>query len=395
MRVLLSTTVDWPSAARLAGAFAASGATVDALFPRGHVLAQSRYVARKRRYYPLAPISSLAAALDACQPDLIVPCDDRAVSHLLAIHARGGVQAKRIERSLGNVASYPDLMSRDRFVAAAQMLGIAAPEMHAVASLAELEHRLQDFGFPAVLKLDGSWGGDGISVVHNREEARAAFERLSRPRSRLRGVARSFLRKDLHFLRDALYGVEKSVITVQRFVAGTPATSAFACRDGKVLAAIHVDVVETMRANGAASVVRRTESAAMDSIAATIAARFGLSGLQGLDYMRDSSGNVHLIEMNPRATQICALSLAPGADLPAALMGTRARPPLRAAADVVALFPQEWRRDPASPWLRTAYLDAPWDDPAVLRALLAPGETPPLPTPPQEAALTVQQAARH
>jgi len=286
-------------------------------------------------------------------------------------------------------------MSRDRFIAAAQSLGIAAPEMHAVASIGDLEKRLKDFGFPAVLKLDGSWGGDGVSVVHNREEARAAFERLSRPRSRLRGLARSFLRNDLHFLRDALYGVEKSVITVQRFVTGTPATSAFACRDGKVLAAIHADVVETMRANGAASVVRRADSTMMDGIAATIALRFGLSGLQGLDYMRDTLGNLHLIEMNPRATQICALSLGADSDLPAALMGTPARPSLRAAADVVALFPQEWRRDPASHWLRSAYLDAPWDDPAVLRAMLAPGETPPLPTPSQESALTVQQAARH
>jgi predicted ATP-grasp superfamily ATP-dependent carboligase len=57
-----------------------------------------------------------------------------------------------------------------------------------------------------------------------------------------------------------------------------------------------------MRANGAASVVRRADSTMMDGIAATIALRFGLSGLQGLDYMRDTLGNLHLIEMNPRAT---------------------------------------------------------------------------------------------
>lgn len=392
MRVLLSTTVDWPSAARLAGAFAATGATVDALFPRGHVMAHSRYLARRRIYHPLAPLTSLEAALDACQPDLVVPCDDRAVSHLLAVHAGG--HAACIERSLGTVASYPDLLSRDRFIAAARSLGIAAPEMRAVTNLAELEQRLEYFGFPAVLKLDGSWGGDGVSVVHNREEARAAFERLSRPRSRVRGLLRSVLRKDLHFLRDALRGVDKTVITVQRFVAGRPATSAFACRDGKVLAALHVDVVETVRANGAASVVRSTESAQMDEIAASIALRFGLSGLQGLDYMRDSSGGVHLIEMNPRATQICALAMGPGLDLPAALMGAAARPRM-AGQGLVALFPQEWRRDPTSAWLRSAYLDAPWDDPAVLRALLTPGETPPLPEQMADAALTIQQAARH
>ena len=57
-----------------------------------------------------------------------------------------------------------------------------------------------------------------------------------------------------------------------------------------------------------------------------IAARFGLSGLQGLDFVRDEEGLPHLIEINPRATQICHLAL--GSDLPAALLGV---PPRSAA----------------------------------------------------------------
>jgi hypothetical protein len=38
------------------------------------------------------------------------------------------------------------------------------------------------------------------------------------------------------------------------------------------------------------------------------------------------------------------------------------------AGDVVALFPQEWMRDPASPYLTNAFHDVPWDDPALIRA---------------------------
>jgi hypothetical protein len=51
--------------------------------------------------------------------------------------------------------------------------------------------------------------------------------------------------------------------------------------------------------------------------------------------------------------------------------------PLVTENQVFALFPQEWRRDPHSAWLRTAHLDVPWDDPGVLKACLIPGEPQP------------------
>jgi hypothetical protein len=51
---------------------------------------------------------------------------------------------------------------------------------------------------------------------------------------------------------------------------------------------------------------------------------------------------------------------------------------------VLALFPQEWRRNPDSAWLHSAHLDVPWEDPEVLRACLAPGQ--PAPKPPAAAA---------
>jgi hypothetical protein len=35
--------------------------------------------------------------------------------------------------------------------------------------------------------------------------------------------------------------------------------------------------------------------------------------------------------------------------------------------DTIALFPQEWHRNPQSEFLRSAYHDVPWDQPALLR----------------------------
>jgi len=393
-RILLTTTMHWPSAARLASAFAGVGCTVEALLPLRHVANKSRFVAAVHDYDPMFPARSLNKAVRRAEPDLVVPCDDRALSHLLRID-----NPALLERSLGRVESYPALVSRCDLIAEARALGIPAPQTIQVPREADLEGALVQIGLPAVLKVDGSWGGDGVAVVRNLEQARAAWQRLAVTPSPLRSVARAMLRRDAHFLRDAL-NPQEITVSLQRYVPGTPATSAFACHRGQMLASIHMDVLEVQHANGPATVMRRADCPDMAAAAERLAARFGLSGLHGLDFIRDATGRAHLIEMNPRATQTAAFAFGPGQDLAAALAATvspviRGPRPVLTENPVIALFPQEWRRDPASAWLHCAYADVPWDDPAVLRACLEPGE--PAPERRTErrapvAALTVRQA---
>jgi hypothetical protein len=136
-----------------------------------------------------------------------------------------------------------------------------------------------------------------------------------------------------------------------------------------------MNVLVTSYPTGPASVLQRVDCPQMEDAAHRVAARFALSGLHGLDFIRDDTGKVHLIELNPRATPASALALGPRHDLVAAL--ARAISPScgeRTAASTqstVALFPQEWRRDPHSIWLHKAHHDVPWDDPEVLRACFA------------------------
>jgi len=115
-------------------------------------------------------------------------------------------------------------------------------------------------------------------------------------------------------------------------------------------------------ATGPASVMNRLRCPAMDEAVKKIAARFRLSGLHGLDFMRDRDGVPHLIEVNPRATQICHLPLE--ADLPACLIGAPERPSVTAARQI-ALFPQLLT---AGTLPQAVYQDIPWDDPGVLDA---------------------------
>jgi hypothetical protein len=357
-KILLVTTVPYSSAARLAGAFGVLGAHVEAVFPQGHPLAFCRYLDRAFCYRPLSADASLIKAIGDAAPDFVIPCDDRAVKLLVGLKQFGSLR----ERSFGPLAAYATLLARAPSMAAARDLGIAGPLTLAVDNLDALPEALQQVGLPCVMKADLSWGGSGVRFVCSAAEAGRAFAQLQGPPSQLRSLLRAVKRKDLHYL-DAARNPVKAVVNLQALVIGTPATSVFAAKDGKVLAAQHMDVVSWAGDAGPARLMARVQDPVMDAAAAKIAARFALNGLHGLDFMRDSAGVPQLIEINPRATQICHLPL--DGDLPAALLGLPPRPPVTDRKQI-ALFPQLLAAEDLP---SGAFRDIPWDDPRVLRAL--------------------------
>jgi hypothetical protein len=371
-KILLATTVRWPSAGRLAGAFAAMDCAVSALLPSSHPATRSRYFQRIYAYSPFASTGSLLDAIGHAQPDLIVALDDRATALLLRTHADAPKHvATLISHSLGKLDSYPNLMSRSGFIQAAREADIRTPLTRAIANSEELEEALAATGFPVVVKADGTWGGDGVAVVHNRGDALLAYRRLANPPSLFRGAVRAIRRSDAHFLRAAIES-RPPAISVQQFIVGRSTTTSFACWQGKLLAANHFETLAAPEANGPASVLRRFESAEMQEAASRLAARFELSGLHGLDYIRDEADHAHLIEINPRSPQTSYLAFGAGHDLVGALVArldkTARAPRPHVTGDTVALFPQEWMRDPASPYLTAAFHDVPWDDPALIRS---------------------------
>ena len=374
-KVLLLSSVGWPSVARLAAGFAHADCTVEALAPAGAAIIASRYLSRWHRYRALSPLTSLDAAIGHAAPHLVVCCDDRSLAHLLALYrARAADESLRalVERSLGNPSAVPRLISRNGFMAEARDENIRVPDTLPLNDWGELDTVIGALGFPLVLKSDGSWGGDGVVIARNAAEARAAFAKLSRAPSSLRSIARAFRRRDAHYLRDVTTTAPR-IVSAQRFIAGLPAASAFAAWRGEVVGAVYYDVLIAEDSLGPPSVIRRVDCPQLIGATAKIARRFGLSGIHGMDFIRDAARVAHLIEINPRATQGSTLAFGPGRDLPSALAGclvpgVPARPAI--ANDLVAFFPREWKRDPSSPWLTTAHHDVPWDDPAVLFASL-------------------------
>nr|WP_282452722.1 ATP-grasp domain-containing protein [Lysobacter sp. CAU 1642] len=325
----------------------------------------------------LGRLRSLRRAIAASSADLLLPCDDAATAALAQLYRRLGDQVEHepvrrlIARSLGTPPAASQASDRGALLALAAAQGVRVPEQATLDTESSLQSWGGRHGFPAVLKADGSWGGQGVAVVNSAAEASAAFRTLSRPRF-LPALRHWLLRRNVSHLQDWILGVRPQ-ITIQQFIAGVPANRAVACRQGTVLAGISAMAAQTAGATGPATVVRIMDHTGMNESTRRVVRGLGLSGLCGLDFVIEAAtGLDYLIELNPRATPTCHLPLGSRGDLPAALCSWLGGTPMPTRADSIcnpqiALFPGECLRDPHSPHLATAHHDVPWSTPALVR----------------------------
>ena len=379
--VLLLATQPWPVSARLGLALRAVGFRISLWSPRSNTFLATGAVGRHYPYRMLDPVGSMEAAILAAGPDLIIPCDEPATASLQQLAERAMASPtlapvlRAIERSLGSAANLQRLTDRAFVLKTAADGGAAVPTGASIANAADLRAWLGANGFPAYLKADGTFGGIGVRLIHTYEEAEAALRALHEPPRPMRVFKRLTISDDPTLVELYLHR-HCSAISIQRAVPGIDVNSAIFCWRGQVLASLSMQVVATGYELGPSTVLRRIRNAAMDRTAEILASRLNLSGFYGLDFiLEEHTGIPWLLEMNSRATQIPHLAFGPDHDLPAAafaaITGLPVRPrPAVTAEQTIALFPQEWTRDPASPFIRSAYHDVPWESPALVRAYI-------------------------
>jgi len=377
--VLIATTSRWFPTARLGMALAKVGFTVDAVCPWRHPIGVATGTRRTYAFRGLSPIESLVAAITDAHPDLVLPCDDLAVSLLHRLYDRekrrgqaGTAICSLLERSLGTASSFSSVSARTAFMSLAKEEGVRAPETEVIANIDDLRKFATRMGFPIVLKSDGTSGGAGVRIVRTLAAAERAFRRLQAPPLFARALKRTLINQDTTLLLPSVLRT-RFVVNAQTFVAGHEATSTVACWEGVVLASLHFEVISKLDSTGPSTVLRLINNADMTVAAERMVRRLGLSGVVGFDFMLDSqTGNAHLVEMNPRATQVGHLPLGRGHDLPAALYAavtgeTICESPKITENDTVALFPHEWLRSPESPFLQSGYHDVPWEEAEFIR----------------------------
>ena len=379
---LVATTYKWYPTARLAVALAKAGFQVEAVCPSGHPMFKTSAVRERHSYSVLSPVRSFAAAILATKPDLVIPGDDIAVQHLHRLHevkrsddGAGSSFCALLERSMGSAESFPIVYSRTAFMEVAREEGVRVPDTAGLSGVNELREWVRQASLPAVIKANGTSGGIGVRIVQTREDAEREFLRLQAPPALLRALKRTLVDQDAKLLGPSIWRTPFRM-SVQKFVRGCEATSAVACWKGKVVASTHFEVVKKLDETGHATVIRRIENPEMTGAAEKLVRRLNLSGLCGLDFMLEAgTRNAYLIEINPRCTQVGHLALGPGRDIAAALRAAVSEEKVEKTLsvtekDTIALFPQEWLRDSASPYLRTAYHDVPWDEPELIRACI-------------------------
>jgi hypothetical protein len=375
-RVLLTSTCLWPLAARLALRFAALGWCVEAVCPSRHPLHKTSAVGRTYAYKALRPLQALASAVTLSRPDLIVPCDDRALAHLHAARAADpeSLVARIAGLSLGAAGHHRAVQQRGALIRLAQEEGVRAPDMRQVRNRADLRTAVDEFGLPVVLKVDGTWGGMGVIVAKTLAEADRAWRVLARRFNRAAAIKCLILQGDPYQLLPSMMESAPQIY-VQRFVRGRAANIASVCWSGETLASIQVEALQTRNSLGASTVVRTIEHAEMARAGERVFRRLGISGFCGLDFiLEEETGDAHLIEMNARSTPVSHLALGPGRDLVAALVARLQGDPSPmtepiTGKSVIALFPDACQLTPDSDYLSSGYHDVPWEEPALVKEL--------------------------
>jgi glutathione synthase/RimK-type ligase-like ATP-grasp enzyme len=383
-KLLIVATLHWVVTTRLCMALGDAGFQVTALAPPGHGLhalglGPTRRLGRSRP----AALNSIVRAIEAFDPEIVIPSDEGAIDLLRTLHARaiGGnapllrEMAGLIERSLGSPSAFIFAGQKDRFVALAREEGLLVPRTEVIGDIGDLRRKLRGCLFPVVLKQNESYGGKGVRIATSASDAERLYLELQTS-ARVKAALKKSIRKlDLAYLFQ-LY--RKPAIALQEYISGRPANRAVVCERGKVLAGLTVEVLQSCWEAGPATVVRSIHSAEIDHASTRLVGRLGLSGFFGFDFiLQHATGRAYLLEMNGRPTQTCHMAISPESDMVSALArfhcltpSPRARPDLDGVP--IALFPQEVWRDPASPYLNSAYVDCPASSPAFVAAYRNP-----------------------
>ena len=373
--ILLTSTTRWPLGARVAISLSRVGCKVSVLCASDNPLRKTNAVDQIFQYSGLRPLQSVSAAIEVTRPQLLVPCDDRAVQHLHELHKSGpsGAVAALIERSLGPPDSYPIAAVRHSLLKVAREEGLRVADTSIINSPEELSAWCDREPFPWVLKADNTFAGSGVRVACSLVQAQRHFSELRRLFKAKNAFRQLIIDGDPFWLRPWMKRRQPTVV-IQRFILGTPANCAAVCWEGRILAGIGVKVLRTYGPNQPATIVRVVNNREMMLAAERIAGRLNLSGFFGLDFILDNrTGEPYLIEMNPRCAPPCHLALGHGHDLAAALWAQLSGkempvfPPVT-NSDIIAYFPGAWHS--ASELLESCFYDIPQGETILVHELL-------------------------
>jgi glutathione synthase/RimK-type ligase-like ATP-grasp enzyme len=367
IRILIIATNKWPATGQLLLALMKVGFDIAVICPPGSPIRKIRNLSVQYNYRPRQSQGSIRDAIADWAPSLLICNDDDAVRQLHAIYRQARVDfgncesaalIELIETSLGDPRSFPVTRSKSGLLSIAQALKIRCPPTIVSNSYEEIDRQVGRIEYPVLIKLDESWGGRGVRLAHDRRELLFAALELSFPPKWPNSLKRLAARITQRLPNRWRVPLPQN-ISIQHYISGRPANRAVVCWQGKVLAGISVEAIETASPFGPTTLARTIDDGELADAAEKIVTNLKLSGFLGFDFVLDRANRAWLLEMNPRATPTCHLRFrAPS--LPATLFstvtGTHPNDDVRELPlNMIAVFPNRISRQP----LHSYFDDAP------------------------------------
>ena len=370
--LIVTMGTDAVAPARMPYELSSAGFNVTLLAPRDALATHTAFV-DKIGYFPpdvtlYQWVQAVAGAVRAVRPALILPGDDVAVRTLmqLALRPPEGLRsdvrdelAGVVRRSLGPPSSWTDSIDKSRLFDVARRAGVPIAD----GDVAEREHDAAaiaaHLGYPVIVRPSRGSGGKGSARCDSEAELRSAIRLAPSP--------------------DGLDTGEPQRFVIQRFIDGRVVNRAALAWNGVEIAGFTRGRLETHPGPlGPASVVEFVGLPAVRDANLRLFAALDLHGLAGAQYMIEPDrGAALLIEIHRRMLPATHAGRLVGVDLAAALRACVDGVSWTGPTDLpggtgrrIALFPQEWYRDPESGWLATLPSDAPWHDPRLFEAML-------------------------
>lgn len=370
--LIVTMGTDAVAPARMPYELSSAGFNVTLLAPRDALATHTAFVDKIGFFPPDVTlyqwVQAVAGAVRAVRPALILPGDDVAVRTLmqLALRPPEGLRsdvrdelADVVRRSLGPPSSWTDSIDKSRLFDVARRAGVPIAD----GDVAEREHDAAaiaaHLGYPVIVRPSRGSGGKGSARCDSEAELRSAIRLAPSP--------------------DGLDTGEPQRFVIQRFIDGRVVNRAALAWNGVEVAGFTRGRLETHPGPlGPASVVEFVGLPAVRDANLRLFAALDLHGLAGAQYMIEPDrGAALLIEIHRRMLPATHAGGLVGVDLAAALRACVDGVSWTGPTDLpggtgrrIALFPQEWYRDPESAWLATLPSDAPWHDPRLLEAML-------------------------
>jgi predicted ATP-grasp superfamily ATP-dependent carboligase len=360
--LLVLTNTDWYGLARAPRALADAGFRVRVIGPPTHLIMRSRYIeqgfSHAARPGQDAFLSQLAEVITTTQPRLVLPGDDLASGLLHELHRRSLSDPPLktvLDASLAPLRHQRSLERKSRQVKIAHRLGIAVPPSIINPDRDGALAFAAAYGYPVLVKLDHSWAGRGVIICDDAASLVAALDHVP----------------------PAIQLYPKVDRTVQAYIRGTGALVTWSAHGGTLLDSFALTKLVQHGLGPTTVATILDDDGMLLDIARRLIAEFAVTGVGDVEFrLGAGTGRPYFIEMNPRWVPVAHLGGRLGHDLLGPLARRFGAPPpadqqrLPPITGPIAVFPTEWLRDPASPYLVQAHHDVPWDEPELIRGLM-------------------------